>query len=632
MPSLFGQSLSRNIDKNGRRNGLMRKKISIQEGKLIILGLMMLGILFIIGAVFSSWWTIKTSNEAYVITNSTIIADFNLFNAITVTQTDKNSTITMMFTIANITNNQATVNRVTSTFGVTLILIVAGLALSIVAMGLTIVSVRKSAFEKYQNIIGLLAALLLIIAPLYLAANLNLSDSVISNISPMPTPSLWVNLTSSEITNFWGSKQIPKSGLYPFWAQGQRFWIWGPSMGWYLAYSGSLLLVIDFLTLRTKRLDKKFFETRSSMPLLLMLIGAFLIMVNCIAIGVNSTPIIISFGRIDSTETTWVDNAPLWGRISFGNIDSASGIFPAVGIVIASIIIYTTLKLYFKPVHEKIASLVIIFCSALSLFYGGGFIIGSILTFVTGILMYETPKKFNETFIGKILLALKADSRFFRSLTTKTSIKDASRAILFVYLLSGIGNALYTYNVEKIIATPSSTIPYEILFSGKLFGDTMLALTPILTMGLGIFKWIILSVLLFFIAKIFEFKANLQSITSCVGFAYAPICLQLLTPFIFTSKPYLATTWPFVVLFVTNLWVFIILIIGMKNILEVSFWKSLAFTLMCVAIYMLINYIFSVPLEIPYVIKFQIQPQEVVLTAISFLIAISTLFIGKKPS
>jgi hypothetical protein len=153
-----------------------------------------------------------------------------------------------------------------------------------------------------------------------------------------------------------------------------------------------------------------------------------------------------------------------------------------------------------------------------------------------------------------------------------------------------------------------------------------------LFVGFGIIKWIILSLIIFLVGvKLFGEEASLQEIAKCTGLAYAPISLQLFIPFIFTSQTYL-TTWPMTVFLLTNFWMILILIVGLKHILDVSLSKSLATVTFCGAIYILVNYIVFMPLSIPYIIKFQLQPQELTLGLVSLVIAASLLFLGKKAS
>jgi hypothetical protein len=76
----------------------------------------------------------------------------------------------------------------------------------------------------------------------------------------------------------------------------------------------------------------------------------------------------------------------------------------------------------------------------------------------------------------------------------------------------------------------------------------------------------------------------------------------------------------------------LILIAGMKQIMNVSFTKSAATVASCGALYTLINYLIFTQVSIPYVIKFQIQPPETMLLLTSLVIAAPLFFMGKKSS
>jgi hypothetical protein len=270
--------------------------------------------------------------------------------------------------------------------------------------------------------------------------------------------------------------------------------------------------------------------------------------------------------------------------------------------------------------------------SGVALLFGGGFIIGSILAFVGGASALQASMEFGNSLIGKLLSSLRASSKVFQKFerAEEASVKDAAMIILFVNLLSGIGNAVYIFNANGLISNPSTTNAFEILFTGKMSFDLALLQAPITLMGLGIIKWIILSLLIFVVGvKLFEGQTNLASIATVTGFAYAPIGLQLFTPFIFTSQPYLMI-WPMAVFILTNLWMATVLVVGMKHILNVSFTKSLALVALCGAIYTLINYTVFMPMSIAYVPKFQVQPPEVMLLIVSVFIIIPPFFIGSK--
>lgn len=372
-------------------------------------------------------------------------------------------------------------------------------------------------------------------------------------------------------------------------------------------------------------------KEKHSTLFLLPFAGGLLILLNIFITAFIGTPAMISNYSPSSVEAVADKSVPtLWGRIAFGVGNYAEGNLPVFGIVLAAVIIYFSLILYFRPRNVTTLSIVIITFSAIALLYGGGFFVGSILAFVGGALAFQAPLEFGDSLIGKLLSSLWASSKVFKKFAGKASVKDAAMVILFVNLLSGIGNAIYTFNANGLVENLSTSNAFEILLNGKLSFDLAIVPTPITLMGFGMVKWIILSLLIFLVGvKFFKGESNLASIATVTGFAYAPISLQLFTPFIFTSTPHLMI-WPMAVFILTNLWMIIVLVAGIRNILNVSSTKSLALVAFCGAIYTLINYVVFMPMSIAYVPKFQIQPPEVMLFILSIFIIVPPFFIASK--
>jgi hypothetical protein len=361
------------------------------------------------------------------------------------------------------------------------------------------------------------------------------------------------------------------------------------------------------------------------------LAGGILILFNILLIAMNGGPLVLSSSS-NSIDGLLPNSAPMWFRIAFGIRDYTSSTALVIGAILATVIVYFALSLYLNPRNAGPLSFLIMLLSAVALLYGGGFIIGSILAFTGAALMYEAPRKFSQTLMGKMLSSMTARSQVFQHFTQDSSVKDATMVILFANLLSGIGNGIFTFNVTRIIGAANAIIPFEVLFTGRVSLDQSIAQTPIILMGIGVFKWALLSLILFFVgANLFGQKASLASVAACTGFAYAPIALQLFTPFVFTSSPYL-TQWAVGVYLLTNLWMMLILIAGMKQIMNVSLMKSAATVASCGALYTLINYLIFAQVSIPYVMKFQIQPPEAMLLLTSLMIAAPLLFMGKKSS
>lgn len=235
----------------------MRKTISSIRKEIIVPSLAILAVLLAALAVFQPWWSVRTSPELQMATSSTITIDADLFKILNVMRTDSNVTTTTTFAMTNSTAYQdpifgtITGNRtdgnVTSTFtfsigtgfqqqaeqmadatNLTLPLVVAGLVLTMATMILILLVTRtKMALERYTYAVGVLAAIVLLIAPLQLA---------------------------SSVSGFWGSPTMTSADSV--W-QGQTVAIWGAAVGWYLALGAALMVIVCLLPMRIMYSDRK---------------------------------------------------------------------------------------------------------------------------------------------------------------------------------------------------------------------------------------------------------------------------------------------------------------------------------------------------------------------------------------
>jgi hypothetical protein len=281
------------------------KKRNFAKTEMLVPIIVALAVLLVITGIIQPWFSVRTSPELQLITNSTISIDVNLFQTVTATRTDGNVTNTLTFTLSNDTaynsnvfetitgtrtdastitssevnvtdnlnttvaftvtdigayrgqitqedenrtiianstgvfttttnrpfNDNATINlnqrtELTSTLGITTILTAAGLAISILALALFLIMEKTSMErERYAYLLGMAGALLLFMAPLFMALN---------------------------VTSFWGSTNV--SGF--LWV-GTAIATWGPSTGWYLTFAASLILFACSLIIRASYLDKK---------------------------------------------------------------------------------------------------------------------------------------------------------------------------------------------------------------------------------------------------------------------------------------------------------------------------------------------------------------------------------------
>lgn len=232
----------------------MEKTKSIIRADIVVPLLAVLAVLLAAGAILQPWWSMRTSPELQMMTNSTMSIDAGLFKRLNAARTDPNGTTSMLsFAITNDTAYQSpifetiTVNRtdeglrssftfnisdlrdyqqqtkdLANTTGLTLILAGTGLVLAIVTMLLIIVVTRtKMTLERYTYAVGVLAVIFLLIAPLQLATG---------------------------VTNFWGSLSIPASSQ--IWG-GEALATWGPALGWYFMFAAALLVIVCLLPIRS---------------------------------------------------------------------------------------------------------------------------------------------------------------------------------------------------------------------------------------------------------------------------------------------------------------------------------------------------------------------------------------------
>lgn len=220
-------------------------------------------------AIIQPWWSVRTSPELQLMGGSTTTIDANLFKTLNVVRTDGNETDTLSiaitntaeyqspalvpiypfsymfrtvtanridgnqtstftFSIANLTSFEQQTKQIADTTNWTLPLALAGLILAIVTMLLIlVVTTTKMKLERYTYLVGVLAAAILLIAPLQLALT---------------------------VTNFSGSLAI--ADRTSVW-NGVVLATWGPSIGWYLTIAAALIIAVCLLPVRTMYSDRR---------------------------------------------------------------------------------------------------------------------------------------------------------------------------------------------------------------------------------------------------------------------------------------------------------------------------------------------------------------------------------------
>lgn len=206
-------------------------------------------------------------------------------------------------------------------------------------------------------------------------------------------------------------------------------------------------------------------KERSRLTLVLYLIGGILILANTVYVVMNGSPIMFKSSEAHTLSSIWPkppQPTNLWWRLSLGlpEMENLGGL--KYLLVLDPLLIFVLAYLVYRNPRQRLYG---IFIAALSLFaltIGGGFLIGSIWTFILGICSWEWPKPFSESFFGGIVRAAKIDTKFFSKILDDSSfIRTAAIAVIFVAILAGVGTSLYAFNVNAMYPTAAATVASE---------------------------------------------------------------------------------------------------------------------------------------------------------------------------
>jgi len=370
-------------------------------------------------------------------------------------------------------------------------------------------------------------------------------------------------------------------------------------------------------------------EEKPKFAFILLLIGSVLIFINAFLIGINGGPVTISSGTVASPESVLGSNVDLWYRISFGFKALVEGPLATLWLIVAIAILYLAIRFYVNPIERKVLSPTIAVLSMLSFFCGGGFIVGSILAVLGAGIGYGWPADIRKAFFYKIIQAAKLDSKFFENLKTdEDNLKHGVYSLVFANILAAVGVGLYVRTSQAVLNAPSLFTPYETILLGDVPLNLSIVSTATINAGLAILKWITLSLVIYVVGNsLLGRKHAFSSIAAITGFAYIPISLQVFTPFVFTSTPYLSFNWPFIITIATNAWMVLILVSGIRRTLETSLNKTVGILAVSGAIYILLLETFFSTLTVPDMIQFTVQPQIVLLMIVSAM-ALGSIILG----
>lgn len=375
-------------------------------------------------------------------------------------------------------------------------------------------------------------------------------------------------------------------------------------------------------------------EKRFSPTIILVLLGSVLAIINGIWTTMNASPIILSSFPVTSVEELRKVQV-FWGRVAFGIPGLVKDPLAALWLILPVAMLLCTFLIYMKPRRHRTYSPVIAIFSLLSIPIGGGFYLGTILGFIGGISGMEWPKPFKETFLGKILRGVLLDSKLFAMIRDDATIlRAAAFTVVFVGILQGIGNGLYTYNLDfieraqeggKVLATASSIL---------LEGQVIWSQTPILTaaelIGIAVVRWLLLSLVIYWIgAKLMGALSDYNKVAGAVAFAYVPMSFEMFLPLIFSNEPFLGTfRWPLGIYLVCRLWVFVALVIATAQLFDFAKRKAFGVAILGGTIYWVIDSMFIIPtLKVPGIQFGFAMPEssESILLMISIVIIVALL-------
>jgi len=337
---------------------------------------------------------------------------------------------------------------------------------------------------------------------------------------------------------------------------------------------------------------------------MMMIIGATLILANAIWITIAGNPIILSSYQASSTSDLNGD----WGRIVFG-MPSMLGTLTYVWFLLAIADFVLAFMLSFREKNEPYVAQLVLLLSVVSITMGGGFIIGMILTIVSSLGFIE-KKPLKETFIGKILRAARLDSSVYEKIGQNAdALKNAVYTIVFINIMSGLGNGLYVTSAQKIMDPVYTAAGADVLLKGAVLLDVTVVGITISYMGLAVAKWLIFSAILYFIlTRVAGTNVRFESVGFALSLAYSPILLQLFMPLVLFNQPILTGAWPLAFFFISNVWMGITLVLAIRKTGNLSTSKALGITALASSLYYAINSTLIQPNFPVQGINFTIQP------------------------
>jgi hypothetical protein len=224
---------------------------------ILLLVLTLVAIIFAATSIISPWWSLSLSTEARIILNSDFRVDYGLLKSVSATFASQTTNQSRIVGLENLTSQEDPNADSFRFMDTTLGLVVAGCALS-TPLVIAMIIPQLNRYRKYIAIIGYLSSVILFISSFYYVSQVAGPMSQLSSLTPISTPTDWVTISPADITGAWGSKAIPTASPLLVWLRSGNFWVWQPSLGWYLAFSSALFIALASLILHLNLgLEKK---------------------------------------------------------------------------------------------------------------------------------------------------------------------------------------------------------------------------------------------------------------------------------------------------------------------------------------------------------------------------------------
>jgi len=181
-------------------------------------------------ALITPWWSIRMAKELQITGNTTKTADYMLSQTVMVTDTGMN--ISTVVSLNELNASETNKDSLASLFNNVMIITAAGIALAILALVLTVLSIVRKPFFSYLWVITMIGGIVLLIAPLFLAVQAQPILTKFNNVMPLDSSVI----PGSEIAGFWGNN---------------RSWTWGAGFGWFILFTASLICLVAAVLIRT---------------------------------------------------------------------------------------------------------------------------------------------------------------------------------------------------------------------------------------------------------------------------------------------------------------------------------------------------------------------------------------------